>query len=84
MDNLEKLKDYLESEYRSLVNILTREELPWWCDPKESKDLALQRGLGAVMYAQYLGETYNDVNNIYEEYKTQVEAIIPAKKKAKN
>jgi len=82
--NLEKLKDYLEDEYRSTVNILTREELPWWLDnPNESKHLALQRGLGAVMYAQWLGEKYEDVEVIYEEYKTAIEAIIPTTKKEK-
>ena len=74
---LEKLKDYLENEYRSVVKLITREVLPFWCHPAETKKMSLDRGMGAVLYAQYLGAAYEDVNIIYEEFKAQIEAIIP-------
>ena len=83
IEMLEKFKDYLEKdEYRSLVNILTRDKLPWWIDnPNESKKLSLQRGLGACQFIQYLGVPFEEVNEIYEIFKERVEDIIPTKER---
>lgn len=79
---LEKLKDYLESEYRSEVNILTRDKLPWWFnDVNESKHYTLQRGLGACQFIQYLGVPFEEANEIYETFKKAVEDIIPTKER---
>jgi hypothetical protein len=75
---LEKLKDYLENdEYRSVVNMLTREKLPWWIDdPNDIKKLSLQRGLGACQFIQYLGVPFDEVSEAYETFKKAVEAVI--------
>jgi hypothetical protein len=80
---LEKLKDYFENdEYRSLVNILTRDKLPWWVDnPNELKHLSLQRGLGACQFIQYLGVPFNETNEIYETFKKAIEDIVPTKER---
>jgi len=79
---LEKFKDYLESEYRSEVNILTRDRLPWWFDdPNESKHYTLQRGIGACQFIQHLGVPFEEVNEIYETFKKAVEDIIPTKER---
>jgi hypothetical protein len=83
IEMLEKLKDYLEKdEYRSVVNILTRDKLPWWVDnPNEIKKLSLQRGLGACQFIQYLGVPFKEVNEAYETFKEAVEAIEPTKER---
>lgn len=80
---LEKLKDYLEKdEYRSLVNILTRDKLPWWVDdPNYLKNLSLQRGLGACQFIQHLGVPFEEVNEAYETFKKAIEDIIPTKER---
>lgn len=79
---LEKFKDYLESEYRSEVNILTRDKLPWWFNsPNESKHYALQRGIGACQFIQYLGVSFEEANEAYETFKKAVEDIIPTKER---
>ena len=80
---LEKLKDYLENdEYRSVVNILTRDKLPWWIDdPNKLKHLSLQRGLGACQFIQYLGVPFEEVNEAYNTFKEAVEAIVPTKER---
>ena len=80
---LEKLKDYLENdEYRSVVNMLTREKLPWWIDnPNDLKKLSLQRGLGACQFIQHLGAPFEEVNEIYATFKKAVEDIIPTKER---
>lgn len=79
---LEKLKDYLESEYRSEVNVLTRGKLPWWFnDPDESKHYALQRGIGACQFFQYLGVPFEEANEAYETFKKAIEDIVPTKER---
>ena len=79
---LEKLRDYLESEYRSEVNILTRDKLPWWLnDVDESKHCALQRGLGACQFIQHLGVPFQEVSEVYETFKERIEDIVPTKEK---
>lgn len=80
---LEKFEDYLEKdEYRSLVNILTRDKLPWWIDdPNYLKNLSLQRGLGACQFIQYFGVPFEEVNEIYATFKEAVENIIPTKER---
>lgn len=80
---LEKLKDYLEKdEYRSLVNILTRDKLPWWIDnPNDLKKDSLQRGIGACQFIQHLGVPFEKVNKIYVIFKKAVEDIIPTKER---
>lgn len=86
MDNtemLEKLKDYLENdEYRSVVNILTRDKLPWWVNnPDDLKKDSLQRGIGACQFIQYLGVSFEEVFEIYNTFKEAIEAIIPTKER---
>lgn len=80
---LERLKDFLEKdEYRSVVNILTRDKLPWWVDnPNEIKKLSLQRGLGACQFIQYLGVPFKEVDEVYETFKKAVEDIVPTKER---
>ena len=80
---LEKLKDYLENdEYRSVVNMSTREKLPWWIDdPNDIKKLSLQRGLGACQFIQCFGVPFEEVNEAYEIFKKAVEDIIPTKER---
>lgn len=79
---LEKFKDYLESEYRSVVNILTRDKLPWWIDnPNDIKKLSLQRGLGACQFIQHLEVPFEEANEAYETFKEAVEAIVPTKER---
>ena len=82
-ERLEKLKDYLEKdEYRSWVNILTRDKLPWWVDdPNYLKNLSLQRGLGACQFIQHLGVPFEEVNEIYTTFKKAVEDIISTKER---
>lgn len=80
MNTLEKLKDYLEKEYRDLVRLITN-PLPWWCDPQESKDKTITRGVGAVMFAQILGASYEEVEPIFDEFKKCIDDIIPTKER---
>lgn len=78
---LEKLKDYLDVEYRDTARFLTH-SLPWWCkDPIEHREKAITRGLGACMYAQYLGVKFEEVDAIFEKFKKAVEDIIPTKER---
>lgn len=82
LEMLEKLKNYLEDEYRSEVNILTRDKLPWWFDDaNESKHYTLQRGLGACQFIQHLGIPFKEVSEVYETFKKAVEDIIPTKER---
>lgn len=80
---LEIFKDYLEKdEYRSLVNILTRDKLPWWVDnPNDLKILTISRGLGVCQFIQYLGIPFEEANKIYETFRKAVEDIIPTKER---
>lgn len=82
LEMLEKLKNYLEDEYRSEVLILTRDKLPWWFnDVNESKHCALQRGLGACQFIQHLGVPFKEVSEVYETFKKAVEDIVPTKER---
>jgi len=81
MNELEKLKDYLDAEYASTARFLTH-PIPSWCkDPEEHREKAIVRGLGAVMYAQYLGVPYEEVNEVFEIYKSALEDIIVTKER---
>ena len=79
-NELDVLKNYLEDEYKGAVRILTH-PLPYWCDPNEQKEKTIVRGLGATMYAQYLGVSYNEVAPVYDNFKELVENIIPTKER---
>ena len=79
---LEKLKNYLEDEYRSEAFVLTRDKLPWWIDdPNESKHCALQRGLGACQFVQYFGVSFEEARDTYETFKKAIEDIVPTKER---
>lgn len=64
---LEKLKDYLEMEYRDLVR------LGW--DRNRGKGNTLQRGLGACMFIQRLDIPFEEIDEIYKTFKTAVEDL---------
>ena len=81
-EKLEKLKNYLEDEYRSEVIILTRDKLPYWLDdPNKSKYSTIQRGLGACQFIQHLGVPFKEVSEVYETFKKAVEDIVPTKER---
>lgn len=77
---LDALKKYLESEYKMTAMVLTR-PLPSLYDPNEQKDKTIVRGLGATMYAQELGLSYNEVAPVYDGFKELVENIVPTRER---
>ena len=40
------------------------------------KEMALDRGLGATMFAQELGVSYEDADAIYENFKKEIEELV--------
>lgn len=75
---LEEIKNYLDEEYRQTSRILTREPRPWWTDEKESKDSAVKRAMGAVMFAQRFHVNYDELEEAFEDFKGKISMIEPA------
>jgi hypothetical protein len=74
---LAEVKDYLNEEYMQTARILTREPRPWWTDEKESKDSAVKRAMGAVMFAQRFHVYYDELEQAFEDFKNKIYMIEP-------
>ena len=72
-----EVKNYLDVEYKQIARILTREPRPWWVDEKESKDSAVKRALGAVMFAQRFHVNYDELEEAIEDFKGKIYMIEP-------
>ena len=70
---LDKLKEFFDNEYKSTKRWI---ESPYGKQyKKEAIKNALQRGLGASFFAQYIGIEYRDVGELYEDYKEKIERL---------
>ena len=77
MTMLEQLKEYLEWEYKNTKDLINNP--PTWCSTVRQKEHAIwntiNRCLGATMFAQRFGVSYEDTY-IYEEYRKELLALI--------
>lgn len=70
------VKDYFNTEYNLLYNLLERN--PAWLNVNEACNNALQRCLGVAQFAQTCGEdslTFEVVEALYEEVKEEIEKL---------
>lgn len=72
---LEKVKEFFEKEYTDVERLLTKEDKPWWADPKECVDKAIQRCLGVAQFVQYCDVKYEDLG-CYEEIRERFEKLL--------
>jgi hypothetical protein len=68
-------RDYCKTEYNLVKNVLTCDNPFSLHSPKEVKDNALQRLLGACYLAQLMGASYQEVEETYYFYKEKIEKI---------
>lgn len=72
---LEKVKEFFEQEYKDTERLLTREDRPFWAEPKECVDKAIQRCLGVAQFVQYCDVKYEDLG-CYEEIRERFEKLL--------
>lgn len=74
---LEEVKNYLDDEYRQTARILTKEPRPYWVDEEKSKDAAIKRAMGAIMFAQKFHCNYDELEEAFEDFKGKIYMIEP-------
>lgn len=72
---LEKVKEFFEQEYKDTKRLLTREDRPFWAEPRECVDKAIQRCLGVTQFVQYCDVKYEDLG-CYEEIRERFENLL--------
>ena len=72
---LEKVKEFFEQEYKDTERLLTRKDRPFWAEPKECVDKAIQRCLGVAQFVQYCDVKYEDLG-CYEEIRERFEKLL--------
>lgn len=72
-----EVKNYLDEEYKRTARILTREPRPWWAKVEETKQSAIVRGMGAVMFAQRFHVYYDELEEAFEDFKGKIYMIEP-------
>lgn len=75
---LEKVKNYFDDEYRQTARILTKKPRPFWVKVDETKDSAVKRALGVVMFAQRFYCGYDELEEAFEDFKGKISMIEPA------
>ena len=70
---MNEIKTYYESEYKSTKRFL--ENLPAWANEKEVVNNAIQRMLGVAQFVQYCDVPYEDITELFEEYRNKNEAL---------
>ena len=71
---LEKVKEYFESEYADTVRAIERKYN--WGTPKSFVERAITDCLAVAMFAQTLGISFEEVNLLYNEYKSKLENLL--------
>ena len=71
MLTIKDYEKYCESEYEFTKNTINRN----FYTPKEVIENAVQRLLGAGMFAQQVGVAYEEVDKIFEIYKEKFQII---------
>ena len=72
---LDKVKDFYEMEYKDTARTLQN---PYW-KKRETEVIKceLQRCLGVAFFVQNAYDVpFEDINNLYEEYKDKIERLI--------
>lgn len=72
---LEKVKEFFEQEYKDTERLLIREDRPFWAEPKECVDKAIQRCLGVAQFVQHCDVKYEDLG-CYEEIRERFEKLL--------
>ena len=71
---IKEFKEYLEREFNDAVAIVERP--PWWCDTRkellEMLSNTIQRCLGATQLIEYLGVSFEECNELYENYRIKI------------
>ena len=83
MNTLEKVLDYLDTEYKDFRAFISRQayapSIPSKTDElaliERTRKSTLDRGMGVVMFVQSLGVKYNDIKTPYEEFKNAVNQL---------
>lgn len=71
---LKQVREYYEMELHNVELVATRNELLDCTGLTEScVNAALSRCLGVALFVQQLDIDYEDINEIYEEYKAKIE-----------
>jgi hypothetical protein len=76
---LEEVKNYLDDEYNQTNRILTKAPRSWWIDPKETKEKAVNRAMGVVMFAQRFHCDYEELEAKFEDFKWKIHYIEPTR-----
>lgn len=71
---LREFEKYLGKEYNDAVNIV--DSSPWWCSTRTEKlDMVwhtIQRGLGVAQFIQILGISFEECNELYENFRVKI------------
>lgn len=72
---IEKMERFYEREFKRLECALTLNNHCTWITPQELKGNTLQRMLGIAYFAQDLDLDYREIEALYNEYKSRIEAL---------
>lgn len=71
---LKQVREYYEMELNNVIRVATHNELLDCIGLTNScVNAALSRCLGVALFVQQLDINYEDINEIYEEYKAKIE-----------
>ena len=71
---LEKVKEYFEREYIDAVRAIERKYN--WGTPKSFVERAITNCLTVAMFAQTIEVSFEEIDPIYNEYKTKLENLL--------
>ena len=71
---LEKVKEYFEREYISTVRAIERKYS--WGTPQEFVKMGITNCLAVAMFSQSIGVKFEDVDQLYNEYKEKLETLL--------
>lgn len=71
---LEKVKKYFEREYIDVVRAIERKYN--WGTLKSFVERAITNCLAVAMFAQTIGVSFEEIDPIYNEYKTKLENLL--------
>lgn len=71
---LNLIKEYFETEYQETKMCIERKYD--WTTPKDLAQGAINRCLGVVQFVQCLGIPYEDLVDVYDEYKEKLEKLL--------
>lgn len=78
---LDKVKNFYENEYKSVINWINSEYCITYKDKTESINNAIQRCLAVALFIQDLDVPFKTINPLYEEYRTKFYNLLEEVKK---